>query len=345
MGRFNTTERLGIYKSAIIFHEELSWVFREQPLVDVGIDALIEESVDGNPTGKFLAAQVKTGVGNFLSTGNSFILYVSRIHHTYWLNLDLPIILLACIPEDGKVYWELINAENLKETKKSWKLEISKNKILGKSSKAELTNIIYRKPQKDFLTQLQSGEISEESLNELLKESSYFNESLASLDRLSEIISIATEVQNKFVADLESYQKNGFTLTHASVKSAIKQYSYTLNSASNQLENEINTFSDSFAHAFREFEKLQIVHFYLFDDYENVKVNFDRLSNFVLQIENAIEAINSVIATISALPNLNTQFKIAKRNLIETMKLIASEFKVSKEMSLNFQKALDEILN
>jgi hypothetical protein len=49
--------------------------------------------------------------------------------------------LLAYIPEDDKVYWQLINAENLRETKKHWKLEISKNKILGEVSKDELTSI------------------------------------------------------------------------------------------------------------------------------------------------------------------------------------------------------------
>ena len=65
MSRYRKTERLGVVETDRIVTKYLGWIFREQPVVDVGIDALIEESEEGYPKGRFLAAQIKTGKGNF----------------------------------------------------------------------------------------------------------------------------------------------------------------------------------------------------------------------------------------------------------------------------------------
>jgi hypothetical protein len=39
MSRFNSTERKGVNRAAQIFNNDLGWIWREQPVVDVGIDA------------------------------------------------------------------------------------------------------------------------------------------------------------------------------------------------------------------------------------------------------------------------------------------------------------------
>ena len=63
--RYARTERLGVIETDRIITKEIGWIFRERPIVDVGLDAIIEQSEDGNPKGKFLAVQIKTGKGNF----------------------------------------------------------------------------------------------------------------------------------------------------------------------------------------------------------------------------------------------------------------------------------------
>lgn len=46
--RHNTTEDIGVRTIVLLTTKNLGWVFREQPLVDVGIDATIEQKAEGN---------------------------------------------------------------------------------------------------------------------------------------------------------------------------------------------------------------------------------------------------------------------------------------------------------
>ncbi|WP_185965592.1 DUF4365 domain-containing protein, partial [Flavobacterium zepuense] len=65
MPRYSNIERLGVIETDRIITKELGWIFREQPITDVGLDAIIEQVENGEPLGKFIALQIKTGEGNF----------------------------------------------------------------------------------------------------------------------------------------------------------------------------------------------------------------------------------------------------------------------------------------
>lgn len=41
--RYNFTERLGVIETDRIVTKTLGWIFREQPIVDVGLDPIIEQ--------------------------------------------------------------------------------------------------------------------------------------------------------------------------------------------------------------------------------------------------------------------------------------------------------------
>jgi hypothetical protein len=131
--RYNNIERLGVIETDKIVTKHLKWIFRELPVVDVGIDAIIEESENGNPTGKFIAAQIKTGKGNFYISDKSIIYYASRVHYYYWLNLNIPIIIIAHFPDEEETYWEHIQESTFRKTKKNGKLKFRKIKCLMKS--------------------------------------------------------------------------------------------------------------------------------------------------------------------------------------------------------------------
>lgn len=60
MGRFSPTEQIGVTAVGHIVFKELKWIFREQPICDMGIDAQIE-LVDERPTGKLIGVQIKAG--------------------------------------------------------------------------------------------------------------------------------------------------------------------------------------------------------------------------------------------------------------------------------------------
>ena len=128
MNRYSNTERLGVIETDRIVTKYLGWIFREQPIVDVGIDALLEQSEEGNPKGRFLAAQIKTGKGNFYVSDKRLTYYVSHIHYNYWLNLEIPIILIAHIPESDKTYWQVISEETFKNLRKGGRLRFLKSR-------------------------------------------------------------------------------------------------------------------------------------------------------------------------------------------------------------------------
>ena len=129
MNRFNQTEIIGVNAIERIFIAELNWLFRMQPLVDVGIDAMIEAVMENLPTGKFIGAQIKSGKSNFHSTEKSWTYYASDIHYNYWTNCNIPVILIGYILEEETAYWIHLIPENFIRTKRRWKIDIQFYKI------------------------------------------------------------------------------------------------------------------------------------------------------------------------------------------------------------------------
>lgn len=98
MSRYSATEQIGVHAVGLVVTSDLGWIFREQPIADMGIDAHIE-LVDGEPTGKLIGVQIKTGKGNFKESKDAYTYYGNDVHLDYWSNHSLPVILVAHIPE------------------------------------------------------------------------------------------------------------------------------------------------------------------------------------------------------------------------------------------------------
>lgn len=131
MSRYNATERVGVNAVENLVINELNWIFREQAIADMGIDAHFESVVDGNPTGKLLGVQIKTGKSHFHETNDSLVYYGSLVHLDYWLNHSLPVIIVAHLPESGETFWAQVSKDNVELTAKAWKIEIPKKQLLG----------------------------------------------------------------------------------------------------------------------------------------------------------------------------------------------------------------------
>ena len=142
MNRFNQTEIIGVNAIERIFIAELNWLFRMQPLVDVGIDAMIEAVMENLPTGKFIGAQIKSGKSNFHSTEKSWTYYASDIHYNYWTNCNIPVILIGYILEEETAYWIHLIPENFIRTKRRWKIDIPKKQKLNSFSQKRLMNLV-----------------------------------------------------------------------------------------------------------------------------------------------------------------------------------------------------------
>lgn len=158
MARYSTTERIGINALESIVLNDLGWIFREQPIADMGIDAQIERVDDGSPTGKLIALQIKTGMSQFRETDDAFIYYGSLVHLDYWTGHSLPVILVAHLPESGQTMWALIDETTVRRTGKKWKIAIKKSNMLGQETLDALEKVSEGTPGQQRLRQLSIDE-------------------------------------------------------------------------------------------------------------------------------------------------------------------------------------------
>lgn len=152
--RNDNTERIGVNAVEAITIKDFNWIFREQPIQDMGIDAHIELVDDGKPTGKLLAVQIKTGISHFNEKEDVLTYYGKLQHLDYWNNHSLPVILIAHLPDEDKTYWVLINEQTIERTKKSWKVDIPKNNIFSETSKNRLSIAFEGSPAQQKLRKL-----------------------------------------------------------------------------------------------------------------------------------------------------------------------------------------------
>lgn len=141
MTKFNPIERIGVHKVALTFLSEFSWIEREQPISDFGIDMHVEIVQNQIPSGQILALQIKSGISYFSEeTKNSIIYRGKKKHLDYWLNQSLPVLIILYNPISDKSYWEFVNSSKIIELEKGWKIEIPKINLLSES-KEEITKV------------------------------------------------------------------------------------------------------------------------------------------------------------------------------------------------------------
>lgn len=135
-------DRIGVYTVGSLF-QKCGYIFREQPIVDCGIDAQIEV-VDGNSaSGKLVALQIKSGDSWFKeTTPEGFIFRGERKHLQYWLNHSLPVVIVLCDTESGIAYWQSIDKHALTYTGKGWKITIPYQQQVNAGMHTDLLRLV-----------------------------------------------------------------------------------------------------------------------------------------------------------------------------------------------------------
>lgn len=149
-----------------IIENNLNWLFRENHLEhDFGIDGYMDViSEKGQVTGKSIAFQLKTGESFFNETNEiGYVFRGDNKHLNYYLNCQVPVIIIIANNNTKEVYWEIFDALKTEKAGNSWKLTIPKNQKLNIASKNELLKFIG--PITDYSAQLES----EWKINKLLK--------------------------------------------------------------------------------------------------------------------------------------------------------------------------------
>lgn len=150
-----------------IVENELNWIFRKNHQeYDFGIDAYIDViSEFAQITGKTIALQIKTGQSYFSEKGAIGWIYRGEMKHlNYYLNHDIPVIIIIVDDINKKAYWNICDAEKTEKAGSNWKITIPYNNELNSASKKELH--IYISPQIDYASQLEHFWL----VNQILKE-------------------------------------------------------------------------------------------------------------------------------------------------------------------------------
>lgn len=169
----NHTERIGVAACSLIA-EQNEWMFREQPINDIGIDAHIELVESTGKPKQLLALQIKSGRSYFSEVKDDCIVFreVNERQYNYWTNNSLPCILVLYNPDDEQCIWQKLTTETIKKTKdgkgKGFSVKVPlKQEFLNETSKKELlsftslpehvTNYNFLLSQKKFMQIIQDG--------------------------------------------------------------------------------------------------------------------------------------------------------------------------------------------
>ncbi len=342
--RDSNTEREGIYATALIFTKDLKWIFREQPIVDVGIDALIEEVISNNPTGQFIAAQIKSGEGNFHVGHNHWTYYISKIHYHYWLNFNLPVILVGYFPTIEKAFWEVVSKENLKKTKTQWKIQIPKNKELNSSSIKDLTDLINGNTQDDFISRLINGEVTDLEFKNILLATESFTPARESIMLIGMLIGDLGNLANKNSKQIGEFGSKGYKEFDKRVMRSIKLFSEAMNSIRMKLNKEIVVFSESYSKGISAYEKIIYLNFHFNNNYKMLNECYLNLVPLYETNINTIDKIKFLRNSISALPNKYAHLKKSKNSLTNSMNQIIEELKIANSMNESLIKTLEDKL-
>jgi hypothetical protein len=140
------TERRGVIAVDAIFTNEFKWAFREQTVIDFGIDAQVEVVANDRLTGKLIALQIKTGDSYFKPHGTDYIYYGEKRHLDYWLGHSLPVFIVLHHPDRDLTLWQKIDRDLARETEKGRSIIIPSANVLSATSKEFFEDVASRIP-------------------------------------------------------------------------------------------------------------------------------------------------------------------------------------------------------
>ncbi|MGR0480161.1 MAG: DUF4365 domain-containing protein [Candidatus Electronema sp. V4] len=330
--RYSPTEDLGIIATYEIVVKELGWIFRQQPIADVGVDAIIEQCENGKPTGKFIAIQIKSGESNFSVSRNRLIYYASHIHYHYWLNLNIPIILVAHLPKSGKTYWQHVCKNNFKKTEKKWGLEIPKIQELCNESKRKFTHILSKKGERNFIFDLYSGivDIGNDDFD-FFEKVNCISESSICLDNIGKTFSDAVKRTNKTYRELSTNGHN--------YKMYVNGLSRDINLYAKRLDFEINIFSRLYPEGIFAYEQFILFNYFINNNTDLVENAVYELNEISIATDELIKVISSLEYSISG---FDEEFKQIVDYFSDILGFILLELSEARDMTATLLHRINE---
>lgn len=149
--------KIGLSIVQVLVESDLGWIFRRNHQEDdFGIDGYIDVITNQNQlSGKSLAVQVKCGQSYLNEKNDIGYIYRGELAHlNYYLNHDIPVIIILVDEQKRKAFWAKCQIEKTQKTSKNWKMTIPFNHALGQESKEKLESFIG--PVRDYAGQFEN---------------------------------------------------------------------------------------------------------------------------------------------------------------------------------------------
>ncbi|HAN19721.1 MAG: hypothetical protein A2X13_14225 [Bacteroidetes bacterium GWC2_33_15] len=329
--RYNNTERLGVIESERVFTKEFNWIFREQSIADFGVDAIIEEVKESDPTGRLIAAQIKTGLGNFHYSNKILTYYVSNTHYNYWLGYVLPVILIAYLPESDNLLWQIVSKDTLKKTPNKWKIEIPKNNILNNYAKPEFTEILDLRFRNIAKREPFQGDPMVLDIYSIVENVNYIKDaSNSTLRFVSTLTEMDITVKN-YNQKINLFASQGCSKTDRQVIATINKFAHELILFAKRIRNEIEIFTELFGLGFSSYMQASTIYYSLTREESIIKETKNGLNAVFNSINEAENSLRGMQNSIRKLPKTYPRLKEARNKLVEVMDIVLDEYNVAKE--------------
>ncbi|WP_256448852.1 DUF4365 domain-containing protein [Nocardiopsis akebiae] len=130
------TDRAGTAIVELIVTQDLGWIFREQTVVDQGVDGHVEVAVEGHGTGRLIAVQIKSGPSYFRRVKGGWAFYYSARERQLWLGHALPVMVVMVDLDSRKAYWQRISPSTERQTKKGYAVTLPVDQTLDTAAEA-----------------------------------------------------------------------------------------------------------------------------------------------------------------------------------------------------------------
>lgn len=337
MSRYNNTERIGVNETENIVLQKLGWIFREQSIADVGIDAIIEQVIDNNPTGKFIALQIKTGLGNFYKNEKSLVYYSTSVHYEYWISCNIPVLMIAHIPEHKKTYWQLISEDTFRKTDKGWALDIPLKQEFSEKSEKRLSNLVVHGELKDISTEFKT-------IDDYINDIDDLNQCVTILDNVIVHTRALGKSAGNLTYKLNEYIQKKLPISSPEVNTALAKFRNDILKESTRLKGEIDLFARFFANGFTALRFVTINHYILSGDKKHLEEVLQKLKSFSMTTGEMIENTEEFKATVVSMDEELYKNQEAKKILTRTLDSLMIEARVASNLSEALSNYIEEDL-
>lgn len=169
----SSIERIGVSHCNEIA-ERHNWMFREQPINDIGIDAHIEFVDSSGKPKRLLALQIKSGASWFQEKKDDCVVFrdINERQYNYWTMNSLPCIMVLYNPDDDMCIWQELTDKTIERTKggdgKGFFVKVPMNQVFLDATSNEkllaftnlpehIVNYNFLLSQKKFMQIIQNG--------------------------------------------------------------------------------------------------------------------------------------------------------------------------------------------